>query len=205
MDTKTLVEDYTNDHTREEILNTEFVIVSTRIQAGKEENVFKSGLYSERVIFALDGEYDRDFEIVYDKIMKSTEMLGFIIKLMTFVLVEKRTVVLLCSPCEMKTKYIELVSNVIETLFKYPVIDYKKDKYKTFHYDPVVVAKRIKKMSNYLADILLEDEDNRKKAVKMMSKKEMKKELKKLDMYHKDMSKSEMKDMLQTFYVERDD
>ena len=105
----------------------------------------------------------------------------------------------------MKTGYLRLVAKVIENTFSYPVIDYKKEREKTFYYDPVIVAKKIKATEKYLLAHLLEDESNRKEAVKLMTKKEMKKELKKLDLYHKDMTKSDMKDMLQTFFVERDD
>lgn len=206
LDTKTLVETFTKEHTRKEILDTEFVIVSTRIQSKKEKNVFNSELYQEKLIFSLDGDdSNRDYEIVKRGLIDNERVVKFLIKLMTFVLVEKRTVVLLCSPNEMKTGYLRLVAKVIENTFSYPVIDYKKEREKTFYYDPVVVAKNIKATEKYLLAHLLEDESNRKEAVKLMTKKEMKKELKKLDLYHKDMTKSDMKDMLQTFFVERDD
>ena len=206
LDTKTLVETFTKEHTRKEILDTEFVVVSTRIQSKKEKNVFNSELYQEKLIFSLDGDdSNRDYEIVKRGLMDNERVVKFLIKLMTFVLVEKRTVVLLCSPNEMKTGYLRLVAKVIENTFSYPVIDYKKEREKTFYYDPVVVAKKIKAIEKYLLAHLLEDESNRKEAVKLMTKKEMKKELKKLDLYHKDMTKSDMKDMLQTFFVERDD
>lgn len=206
LDTKTLVETFTKEHTRKEILDTEFVIVSTRIHSKVEKNIFNSELYQEKLIFSLDGDdSNRDYEIVKRGLMDNERVVKFLIKLMTFVLVEKRTVVLLCSPNEMKTGYLRLVSKVIENTFSYPVIDYKKEREKTFYYDPVVVAKKIKATEKYLLAHLLEDESNRKEAVKLMTKKEMKKELKKLDLYHKDMTKSDMKDMLQTFFVERDD
>ena len=206
LDTKTLVETFTKEHTRKEILDTEFVIVSTRIHSKVEKNIFNSELYQEKLIFSLDGDdSNRDYEIVKRGLMDNERVVKFLIKLMTFVLVEKRTVVLLCSPNEMKTGYLRLVAKVIENTFSYPVIDYKKEREKTFYYDPVVVAKKIKVTEKYLLAHLLEDESNRKEAVKLMSKKEMKKELKKLDLYHKDMTKSDMKDMLQTFFVERDD
>lgn len=205
LDTKTLVNVFTKEHTREEILNAEFVIVSTRVYSKNEKNVFNSNLYQEKLIFSLDGDdSERDYEIVRKGLMTNERIVKFLIKLMTYVLIEKKTVILLCSTNEMKTGYLKLVSKVIENTFSYPIIDYKNDRFKTFYYDPVVVAKRIKSMEKYLVDNLLEDELNRKEAVKLMTKKEMKKELKKLGMYHKDMTKSEMKDMLKTFFVERD-
>ena len=207
LDTKTLMEEFTDEHSPSEILDCEFVIVSTRINArDKEENVIKSKLYSEKLIFALDSDdHYENFHMVKDEILKSPSKIYLIIKMVTYALINKKTIVLLCSKNEMKTGYLRLVAEVTEKLFEYPVIDYKKDREKTFYYDPVVVAKKIKKIENEVTKRLLKDQDNRERALKLMSKKDMKKELKKIGLYSKDMDKSDMKDMLKTFFVEKDD
>ena len=84
LDTKTLVETFTKEHTRKEILDTEFVIVSTRIQSKKEKNVFNSELYQEKLIFSLDGDdSNRDYEIVKRGLMDNERVVKFLIKLMT--------------------------------------------------------------------------------------------------------------------------
>ena len=88
-------------------------------------------------------------------------------------------------------------------MFEYPVIDYKKDRKKDFFYDSVVVAKRLKFYEDSLIDFALSTEYGRRMALRLMNKKDMKKELKKIGMYSKTMSKSEMRDTLKVYFVER--
>lgn len=203
MDTYTLVKEYTKDHTSKEVLDTLFVPVSSRIRIPeKEPNVIGTDLYAEKLIFALTGSKE-DKEVVSRGVFEDPSKTALVMNIITRALVEKRRVVLLCSPNEMKTHYIEVLAKVIEEKFDYPVINYKKNKNKDYIYDPVKVAKKIKQVENYVITNLLEEERYRKKSLDLMSKEEMKKKLKELKLYSKGMSKSEMKDMLQVFFVER--
>lgn len=207
LDTKTLVNEFTDELSPGEILDCEFVIVSTRINASKtDKNVTMSPLYSEKLIFALDSDdYKENFDLIKSELLKSASKMSLIINMVTKSLIEKKTIVMVCSKCEMKTGYLKLIADVIQDLFKYPVIDYKKDKEKEFVYTPTTVANRIKKVEKIVTDNLLNDADNREKAIKLMNKKEMKKKLKKMGLYSKSMDKYDMKDMLKTFYVKKDE
>ena len=63
MSTETLTEEYTKDHSLKEILETKFVLVSSRIKYPHCDNVIPSKLYDEKLIFAMYGDKD-DYKII---------------------------------------------------------------------------------------------------------------------------------------------
>ena len=94
----------------------------------------------------------------------------------------------------------------IEDEFDYPVYNYKKykkgkEKYRDIDYDDVIKKcnKVLKKAKKDEIDKKLSTERGREEYFNSLSKSELKKELKKMDLYQKGMSKSEMIDMLDVF------
>lgn len=206
MSTKTFLNQFTSDFNSKEILECNYIPVSTRIRFNDEIQVMKCPLYSEKAIFALTGE-KTDEEMIYRELFKDPKKLVFLTDMMTYAIIEERNIILLCSVNEMKTGYLEILCKVISEIFEYPIIDYKKHRKEldSFSYNPTVVAKKIKKVKNTITKLLYQSKDNRNKALKYMDKKDMKKELKKLNMYTKNMSKSEMVDLLKFYFVENVD
>ena len=129
---------------------------------------------------------------------KVFELIEIISKSMIF----NERFILLTTKSEMKTGYLKALSEIIEDMFEYPIIDYKKDRYKSFTYHPARVGKNIKYYEDNVLKEFLSTSIGREKALEYMTKKEMKKILKKKGLYSKVMSKSDMKDMLKVFYVE---
>lgn len=206
LDTKTLVEDFTNDHKEREILDCKFVTVSSRIVTKKNPKIITTEFYSERILFAMEPEDEElNMNLMRDNLLKNSRNASLLIDMMTHSAIGKETYLLLCSPNEIRTGYIKYLSKAISELFEYPVINYKKDKNKVFYYDPVVVAKNISRIEKKVTKDLLKNKYNRQKLVSIMTKKEMIKKLKKMELYKKGMSKSEMIDMLNTFFVDQDD
>ena len=205
MTTKTFLNQFTSDFSPKEILECNFVPVSTRIKFDNEIQVMKCPLYSEKIIFALIGE-NSDEDMIYDELYKDPNKLIFLADMMTYAIVREKNIILLCSTNEMKTGYLKTLCKVISKIFDYPVIDYKKHRKNLdkFTYNPKRFAKNIKRVHDETLKLLYESENSREKAVKYMSKDEMKKELKKMGLYAKGMSKSEMKDMLNFYFVKRD-
>lgn len=202
MSTETLTEEYTKDHSLKEILETKFVLVSSRIKYPHCDNVIPSKLYDEKLIFAMYGDKD-DYKIIQKGIEDSVDKIKEVMRFVTRSLINDERIVFLATNNEMKTGYLKVVAKVISDMFEYPVIDYKKDRKKDFFYDSVVVAKRLKFYEDSLIDFALSTEYGRRMALRLMNKKDMKKELKKIGMYSKTMSKSEMRDTLKVYFVER--
>lgn len=200
MDTETLTESFTKDHDWNEILETNFVLVSNRIHYQKTDHIIYSSLYDERMIFAMYGSKE-DYNIIRYSIEKSDKKIFELIEIIGKSMILNERFILLTTKSEMNTGYLKTLSEIIEDMFEYPIIDYKKDRYKSFTYDPARVGKNIKKYEDNVLKGILSTSYGRGMSLKYMTKKEMKKILKKKGLYSKVMSKSDMKDMLKVFYV----
>lgn len=201
MDTETLTESFTKDHDWNEILETNFVLVSNRIQYRKTDHIMYSSLYDEKIIFAMYGSKE-DYNIIRNSIEKSDKKVFELIEIISKSMIFNERFILLTTKSEMKTGYLKALSEIIEDMFEYPIIDYKKDRCKSFTYHPARVGKNIKYYEDNVLKEFLSTSIGREKALEYMTKKEMKKILKKKGLYSKVMSKSDMKDMLKVFYVE---
>lgn len=201
MDTETLTESFTKDHDWNEILETNFVLVSNRIHYQKTDNIIHSSLYDEKIIFAMYGSKE-DYNIIRNSIEKSDKKIFELIGIISKSMILNERFILLTTKSEMNTGYLKTLSEIIEDMFEYPIIDYEKDRYKSFTYHPSRVGKNIKYYEDNVLKKILTTPIGREKAVEYMTKKEMKKILKKKGLYSKVMSKSDMKDMLKVFYIE---
>ena len=184
MSTKTLVKEFQKDHSPEEILDCEFISFSHRVVGANH-----SLEYSDRIFFGLDAyQDDKNIAMVKNHLKDQFDDMVLIINMIENCIIKPDKVfIILSSPKETRTRYPYFYAKSIEELFKYPIIDYKKDKYKDFYYDPTEV---LNICSYYIANIKLElmDFNNFKK----LSKKKMKSLFKDAGIYEKGMDKDEM-------------
>lgn len=197
------------------ILDAQYVLVSSRIRRnGSSErrniiNMSKQLMPSDFIL--ADWRMDSDeyyFQDQYSKQVKGNlALLGIIVK---GVIEEKYTVVFLCSKNEWKLKYLQFIANAIENYFGYPVYNYKKLKEgkikpKSYNKDFVIAQcdKYIAKERKRQRKKLMSTKRGRKTLVNEMSKDEMIRELKRLGLYTSGMTKKEMKDLLDYFFVDR--
>lgn len=195
------------------ILKTQFILVSSRIRKnGKHQNVIGGAMFipSGRILADYRNELDPNFfeQNYRDQLESQRLALAVIIK---GVVEENYTVVFLCSYKEWRMKYLKILAKYINDTFHYPVYDYKKykeGKITTVNYDRDDVIS--------LCNHIIEEErrEQRKRDMKTksgrqnivdnMSKDEMIDELKSMSLYAKGMSKREMREMLELFFVDRD-
>lgn len=195
------------------ILKTQFVLVSSRIRkTGKHENVISCNqlLPDKRIMADYRNELDPEFfKKEYRKQLEHNKvLLAIIIK---GVLEENFTVVFLCTELEWKIKYMKELVKYVEETFQYPMYDYKKYKegrQSIVPYDSDYVLKKCDKIieksrkDQYKED--LKTYTGRQNIVNNMSKDEMIDQLKRMHLYAKGMTKKEMREMLELFFVDRD-
>ena len=208
MDGKTLIEMYINEEPKK-IKDTQYVVVSNSIRKNgkyKDQVVNANNILLPRQDLILDySDYTSpSYQNAYREYID--ERKPFLATLIKYAIEEDGIVVFLCSKREKKYLYLDMIKEYIEDAFDYPVYDYKKYKkgkesYRDVDYDGVIKKcdKVLKKAKKDEIDKLLSTERGREKYFKSLSKPELKKELKKRDLYQKGMSKSEMIDMLDAF------
>lgn len=195
------------------ILKTQFVLVSSRIRkTGKHENVISCGqlLPDKRILADYRNDLDPEFFIKeYRKQLdKNKTLLAIIIK---GVLEENFTVVFLCTELEWKLKYMKELAKYVEETFQYTMYDYKKykeGKQSIIPYDSDYVLRRcdkiIEKSRKEQRRKDMKTYTGRQNIVNSMSKDEMIDQLKHMHLYAKGMTKKEMREMLELFFVEQD-
>lgn len=208
MDSKVFEEEFLVNEKDKDILNAQYVIISTRIRktsSGKNIICANNELYpcfEARVL----NEYD-DWETDYLKHLESNA--AFIAVLIMGIINEKYNVFFICTKNENKIGYLNILSNFIEKKFKFPCYDYEKYIYgncEIKEYDKDKILKKckkvIKKQKERQYNENLSSSQGResiKKSFQNMSKKELIKELKKQDLYQENMDKEEMIEILETF------
>ena len=212
MNGKTFQKTFLNEHPSA-ILKTQFILVSSRIRKnGKHENVISCNqlLPDKRILADYRNELDPNYFIKeYRKQLERNKLLLAI--LIKGVLEENFTIVFLCSELEWKLKYMRELAEYVEETFQYPLYDYKKykeGKQAIIPFDSDYVLKTCDKI------IENERKEQRRKDMKTsagrqnivdnMSKDEMIDELKRMHLYAKDMTKKEMREMLELFFVDKD-
>ena len=195
------------------ILKTQFVLVSSRIRkTGKHENVISCNqlLPDKRIMADYRNDLDPEFFMKeYRKQLdKNKVLLAIIIK---GVLEENFTVVFLCTELEWKLKYMQELAKYVEEIFQYTMYDYKKykeGKQSIIPYDSDYVLHRcdkiIEKSRKEQRRKDMKTYTGRQNIVNSMSKDEMIDQLKTMHLYAKGMTKKEMREMLELFFVEKD-
>lgn len=205
---KTFLSKYIKEDPRT-VAKTQFVVVSSTIRKnGKhEKQVINANnlLYpSQDLILDYDDYTHPQYENSYRETLDENK--AFIATLIKYAVEEEQTIVFLCGYREKKYRYFQILQDYVESVFLYHIYDYKKYKNgeeKKVKYSPSKVIntcdKIIKKEKKRKIDRALSTDKGRKEYLKKMTKTEMKKKLKKMNLYYKGMSKEEMKDTLDVF------
>ena len=210
MNGKTFLEQYITEEPKK-VMKTQFVIVSSTIR--------KTGKYKEQVINAssyllpsqeLFVDYDNyktnhKYQNGYkDEILNPAK--AFLATIIKYAIEEQATIVFLCGHRERKYYYLELIQEFVEDEFGIHIYDYKKLKEGKEHVRKYYPSLVLQKCNKVLKDATkkekqkkLSTERGRKEYFKSLSKKELKKKLKKRQLYFPVISKSEMRDTLDAF------
>ena len=195
MTTKTLVKEFTKDHSPDEILDCDFISFSTRVQGCNVQLH-----YGQKIFFGLEAvdanAVNKDkliasnIELCKKSLVDTTTNLKHCLNIVANAIADpKKTFVILYSPKEAKTLMPAYYMKAIEELLGYPIIDYKEDKHKDFTYKP---KRCLKVIDYYIAKINLDTMslDDFKK----LPEKEKKRLLKMVKLYSKDMDEDMMDD-----------
>lgn len=212
MNTKTFIKIFSNEDPKR-IEKTQFVVVSKRIRKTIEEGnvIFCSKLFPSDMLLAdyRTGTEEGYFEKEYKKFLRKNRLtLAIIIK---GVIEEKYTVVLLSTLNEWKVGYMQILSDFILEEFGYPVIDYKKFKVKK-QYPKALANFNERVVLDRCNEIISEEETAKRKnlmktrsgraeLVKNMSTEEMKKQLKKMNLYSSGLDRHTMRELLEEFFI----
>ena len=213
MNTKTFMKIFAHENPKL-IEKTQFIVASKRIRKTTEEPnvIFMPNLYPSDMLLAdYRNEIDAGhFEKEYRKELSKHKLLLAI--LVKGIVEENYTSVILCTYKEWKVGYMKVLSEYILDLFGYPVIDYKKFKTKkklpkeVKDIDERSIIDRcdeiIKKEENRKRKELMKTRSGRAKLVESMTKEDMIKQLKKMNLYSPGIDKYTMKEILMEFFVE---
>lgn len=211
MHTKTFSKVFAKAETPKNILSTQFVIVSTRIRkTGENQNVVSVGKLFPRPEILSDYrmEMDKDFfkREYWKQLEKNKVVLAILIQ---SAIIYKTPIIFLCTPKEYNLKYFKILREYVMDTFGYPMINYlkyKKNEEKTsitFNASEVlsVCDSIIKTQRKKSEREMSKTKTGRKKLVERMSKDEMQQKLKDLCLFTPNLSKAEMRELLELFFV----
>lgn len=209
MNTKTFQDDFLSNERDKDILNAQYVLVSTRIRKGdgKYKNIIAASTTLYPNNSALMKLTEDDIRTEYFE--QLDENRGLLATLILGSIEKKYNIIFLCTKNESKLKYLKYLSEYVFMEFDYPIYDYKKYSYNKIGIIEIDKNKIIQKCNKILKQLKKErskelesTKSGRMKLAqefKSLSKKEMKKELMKRDLYIDDMSKKEMVEMFELF------
>ena len=209
MNSKTFQDDFLSNERDKDILNAQYVLVSTRIRKGdgKYKNIIAASTTLYPNNSALMKLTEADIRSEYFE--QLDENRGLLATLILGSIEKKYNIIFLCTKNESKLKYLKYLSEYVFMEFDYPIYDYKKYSYNKIGIIEIDKNKIIQKCNKILKQLKKErskelesTKSGRMKLAqefKSLSKKEMKKELMKRDLYIDDMSKKEMVEMFELF------
>ena len=209
MNGKTFLQKFVNEDPAI-VMKTQYAIVSEGIRKGGryEEQVvsYNSILYPEDRIIAEHRKFDtKEYEEAYrEQLMENNPLFATIIKAC---IEEKFTVVFLCSKKDWKRRYFKIMADYVYETFGYPIYDYKKVK-KGEQEEIKFDREKVLKLCNEILRNAKEENEKtkmssakgRSELLSKMSKKELRKRVKKLGFDPSDMSRSEMIETIEVFY-----
>jgi hypothetical protein len=209
MNSKTFQDDFLSNERDKDILNAQYVLVSTRIRKGdgKYKNIIAASTTLYPNNSALMKLTEDDIRTEYFE--QLDENRGLLATLILGSIEKKYNIIFLCTKNESKLKYLKYLSEYVFMEFDYPIYDYKKYSYNKIGIIEIDKAEIIQKCKKILKQIKKERNEELESTkmgrmklaneFKSLSKKEMKKELMKRDLYIDNMSKKEMVEMFELF------
>lgn len=195
------------------IMKADYIIVSDRIRRSSAE-------WADRVVVKKDlmpsvhcysmGTEEEMRQVYFDELSTNANALSFLILIIKESIENDTNFILINSKIESKIHYLNWLAEFVYDEFEYPIIDYNlfvKKGY-LFKYNKSAVLKRVTRLAELVdkrseAVIINSASSNAKSALRAkyreMSKKELIKRLKSMDLYYDNMSKLEMIDTLEAF------
>ena len=191
------------------IIKTQFVIVSTRIKKKTNSNenivVATRSLYPGIEFYDNEDDKDKAREAYYRQLDCSKPFLAAIVK---GSIKKNYNIIFICSDNEWKQGYLKFLKDYIIQEFEYPVYNYRKYVYGCSLYQysdkrSLKICNRIlKKVKEKSEEELAKTFNGRKRLIhqyKKMETKDLIKRIKNIGLYHKNMRRDEMLDILETF------
>lgn len=209
MNSKTFQDDFLSNERDKDILNAQYVLVSTRIRKG--DGKYKNIIAASTTLYPNNSALMKltEDDIRNEYFEQLDENRGLLATLILGSIEKKYNIIFLCTKNESKLKYLKYLSEYVFMEFDYPIYDYKKYSYNKIGIIEIDKNKIIQKCNKILKQLKKErskelesTKSGRMKLAqefKSLSKKEMKKELMKRDLYIDDMSKKEMVEMFELF------
>ena len=181
----------------EKIKRTNYIIMSSCVRITKDRpnvlNVsplFMNAGLLKGVRFDVEPDSITAREQFKSFLLKNPKGLSFICALIEHMLIEGEDSVIICTPNEMKYHYLQVFSEVVEDIFKFPILEYPKKEV----YDPGEVIERLLYYRDSITQYVLQNGNyrDRDRIIRNMNKKKLKKILKENGEWDSDMSKKEM-------------
>lgn len=211
MTSKVFQDEFLTNEDDDVILDSQYVIVSTRIRARRDKKVTnvvlgKAMLFPDaRVCGATTKE---EMKERYYEMCEQPTTVAFLATLVHGAIKEGYNIIFMCTHNERKLHYLECLANFIYIKFGYPVYEYHKLENSTIiQYNKKQVLKKCNKYikrskKKQTESLLAAGEKGIKKVMedyKKMSKKKLKKILEKQSLYSEGMDKEEMLDTIEVF------
>ena len=209
MHSKTFFEEYLNNESDRDILNAQYVSVSTHIR--RRDTTVENVICVNTILYPNSSVLSRgtleDMRDAYHEQLKEDALI-FIAELIRGSIEENLNIIFICSKPEWKLKYLKWLSEFILMEFDYPIYNYHKyiAGCPLLEYDKNKVLSHVKEITSHAQKKLYEQNRKTKQGRKQimhdykeMSKKELKRICIEQDLYYDGMSKHEMLDMLDAF------
>lgn len=216
LDGKTFLKRYCEDESPKNILGASYIIVSSSIKkSGRYEKQMANAWEmlspgSRMLVDVKDWKNDEEYhqEYIEERLEQSRPFIASVIQ---FDLTgqNKGDTIFICSEKEKKYFFFPLMQFWMDEVFGYHMVDYKrykKGKDEPIQYSDKQKKKILKKCEKILKKaqeekemMLLSSEEGREKYYKTAKKKDLKKKLKDLGLYHNGMDKDDMIQMLDAF------
>ena len=203
MNSKVYQNEYLEIEDDKDILKTQYILVSTKIKKRNEKNIISgyTFFYPRNSVF----EYTDEADMKEEYFNQLDTQIPLLATLILGSIEERYTIVFLCTKSESKLDYLSWLAEYVETVFKYPMINYHHyiNWGDVMSYDEKQVAKTCKTVLKKSSKINLEKNKRTKRGRKTLErqvdsydKKRLKKELKKRGLYSDTLTKTEMKELL---------
>lgn len=202
--TEDLMEKYSKRSVKE-LEKTNYLIMSSRIRTTIERdnvlnitNLFLNAGLLKGVGFNTESDSNLAKEEFKNFLLKNPKGMSIICAMIECTVVEGEDTVLLCTPNEFKCDYMKTFCEVVYDLFAYPILRYPE----TAEVDLSDVIKRLLYYNKTIKSFLVTNanETDRTTMISRMSKKELRKALKKRGLYSDIMTKKDMIELLTEFY-----
>lgn len=202
MTSKTFRDEFLIKEKYKDILETQYVLISSRIgYSGKEENIISAKSFLFPSPHTCSAATNDEFINRYEEQLKNN--IAFFAMIIQNALIENNDIVLLCTKCENKMKFMDVIVDFVYHKFGYFIYNYKKYSKGVLKEYKFNKTKVLLKCDKYIQDVKKNssDEKVRKSYYKDLSKKELRMILEKEGIYSKNKSRKEMIDDIEVFIL----